>query len=237
MADVLIVKNITREGPGILQSILDAQKISYDLIDLDKGQSFPSPAGYKAVVVLGGPDSANDTTPKMTAELARIAEVIDAGIPFLGICLGLQTLVKAAGGAVVKNPVKEIGFTDPDGEPYIVELTPDGQADPLLRGLASPLRVFHLHGETVELKDEWMTLLGTGKHCKNQIVRVGDKAYGLQCHFEMTRDILSDCADEDPDLKPLGRDKVLQAYEMQSADYQATGEKLLRNFLQIAGVL
>ena len=96
MADVLIVKNISREGPGILQNILDTEKISYDLIDLDKGQSFPSPAGYKAVVVLGGPDSANDMTPKMTAELARIVEVIDAGIPYMGICLGLQTLVKMA---------------------------------------------------------------------------------------------------------------------------------------------
>lgn len=237
MADVLIIQNITRERPGILQAILEAEKIAFDLVDLDKGQSFPPPASYKAVVVLGGPDSANDTTPKMTTELARIGEVIDAGIPYLGICLGLQTLVKAAGGTVVKSPVKEVGFSDSSGQPFTVELTPEGRADPLFRGLSSPLHVFHLHGETVELKPEWMTLLGTGKHCKNQVVRVGEKAYGLQCHFEMTHDILAECADVDPDLQPLGRDSVLAAYNAVKTEYDATGEKLLRNFLQIAGIL
>jgi len=237
MADLLIVQNITREGPGILRNILDAESIEYDLIDLDKGQSFPDPTSYKAVVVLGGPDSANDTTPKMVAELARITEIIDAGIPYLGICLGLQTLVKAAGGSVVRSPVKEIGFTDFDDAPYTVELTPEGQSDPLFQGLTSPLQVFHLHGETVEIEPEYMQLLGSGKHCQNQVVRVGATAYGIQCHFEMTRDILAECADQDPDLQPLGSEAILKAYDQIQADYTKTGETLLRNFLHIAKVL
>jgi GMP synthase (glutamine-hydrolysing) len=237
MADVLIVQNITREGPGILRNILGAENIAYDLIDLDKGQSFPDPTSYKAVVVLGGPDSANDTTPKMTAELAKITEIIDAGIPYLGICLGLQVLVKAAGGNVVRNPAKEIGFIDPDGQPYTVELTSDGHNDPLFRDLTSPLTVFHLHGETVEIKPEYMQLLGTGKHCQNQVVRVGANAYGLQCHFEMTREILAECADKDPDLQPLGSEAILKSYDEIEANYIKTGETLLRNFLRIAKVL
>jgi GMP synthase (glutamine-hydrolysing) len=237
MADVLIVQNITREGPGILQNILDAEHITYDLVDVDKGQASPDPTNYKAVVVLGGPDSANDTTPKMIAELSRITQIIDAGIPYLGICLGLQTLVKAAGGSVVRNPVKEIGFTGPDGQSYTVELTTEGQGDPLFQGLSSPLQVFHLHGETVEIKPEYMQLLGTGKHCRNQVVRVGASAYGLQCHFEMTREILAECADKDPDLQPLGSGTVLEFYDRIQADYAKTGETLLRNFLRIAKVI
>jgi GMP synthase-like glutamine amidotransferase len=231
------VQNITREGPGILRDILDTEQIAYDLIDLDKGQVFPDPTSYKAVVVLGGPDSANDITPKMSAELARIAEIIDAGIPYLGVCLGLQTLVKAAGGSVIRNPVKEIGFIDPEGQSYTIDLTPEGQNDPLFQGLPSPLKVFHLHGETVEIKPEYMQLLGTGKHCQNQVVRVGANAYGLQCHFEMTREILAECADKDPDLQPLGREAVLKVYDEIKADYTKTGETLLRNFLKIAKVL
>jgi hypothetical protein len=65
MNDVLIVKNISREGPGLLERILVEAGLTATVVDLDKGESFPSPLGYKALVVLGGPDSANDTTDKM----------------------------------------------------------------------------------------------------------------------------------------------------------------------------
>ncbi|RMF06594.1 type 1 glutamine amidotransferase, partial [Candidatus Woesearchaeota archaeon] len=111
---VLIVKNITREGPGMLEHVLTSHSVPYKIVDLSMGDSFPSPEAYSAVVVLGGPDSANDETPKMKEELKRIRETLDAGIPYLGICLGMQTLTKAAGGKVLKCPVKEIGWRGPD---------------------------------------------------------------------------------------------------------------------------
>lgn len=99
MADLLIVKNITREAPGLLARVLDEHNISYDVVDLDKGEPFPSPLTYKALVVLGGPDSANDATDKMQQELDQVRAAFTAGLPYLGICLGLQVGVKAAGGA------------------------------------------------------------------------------------------------------------------------------------------
>ena len=42
---VLIVKNITRECPGLLKEILNLYNIDYDIVDLDKGESFPDPKG------------------------------------------------------------------------------------------------------------------------------------------------------------------------------------------------
>lgn len=105
--------------------MLRDENVAFDLVDLDKGQEVPALDDYKALVVLGGPDSANDDTDKMTAELARIKEGLDAGIPYLGICLGLQTLVKAAGGKVVTVKVKEIGFIDPDDNQHTVAVTED----------------------------------------------------------------------------------------------------------------
>ncbi len=69
---VLIVKNITREGHGLLEQILKDFKINYDIADLDKGDIFPDPKKYSALFVFGGPDSANDPTPKMEEELKRI---------------------------------------------------------------------------------------------------------------------------------------------------------------------
>ena len=64
-SEILIVENISREGPGILQEILDEKNISYKIIDLNKNENLPDPEDFSAVVVLGGPDSANDKNLKM----------------------------------------------------------------------------------------------------------------------------------------------------------------------------
>src|SRR5437868_3410493 len=104
---VLIVKNVTREGPGLLAVLLNRHEIGYDVVDLNMVDAFPDPTSYDALVVLGGPDSANDQTAKMTAELPAVKKAVEAGMPYLGICLGLQVLVRAMGGKVVKNAVPE----------------------------------------------------------------------------------------------------------------------------------
>ncbi len=235
MAEVLIVQNITRERPGLLDQVLKKKGIPYDLVDLDAGEMFPDPRAYKAVVVLGGPDSANDTTNKMTAELAQIQLALDAGVPYLGICLGLQTAVKAAGGRVVPGREKEIGLVDAQGAPYAVQLTEVGRTDPLFANLPTTLAVFQLHGETVELSPD-MELLATGTHCQNQIVRIADRAYGIQSHFELTPDMLAVWAAEDPDLQPIGLESLKRAFERIREDYTNIGEALLTNFLHIAGL-
>lgn len=236
MSELLIVQNISREGPGLLEQVLDEEKVSFDLIDLDKGQKIPELGDYKALVVLGGPDSANDDTDKMTGELSRIKEGLDAGMPYLGICLGLQTLVKAAGGKVVSGEIKEVGFVDPDDNQHTVVMTDEGKSDPLLTGLPETLDVFQLHGETVELTPD-MTVLATGKFCKNQIVRVADKAYGIQSHFELTPEMLTVWADEDLDLMPLGKEQLLADFDAIRQSYTNIGQTLLRNFLSIAELI
>lgn len=236
MSKLLIVQNISREGPGLLEQVLKYENVAFDVVDLDKGQQMPTLDGYKALVVLGGPDSANDDTPKMTAELARIKQALSAGIPYLGICLGLQTLVKAAGGQVVKGEVKEVGFIDPDNNQHTIAVTNSGKSDPLLAGLPEVLDVFQLHGETVKLAPDMM-VLATGKFCPNQIVRVADRAYGIQSHFELTPEMLAVWAEQDPDLIPIGKDKLLADFNAISQSYTRTGQTLLRNFLKIAELI
>ncbi len=231
---ILIVQNITREGPGIIEGLLKERNINYTLIDLNKGQAFPSPKDYSALVVLGGPDSANDPTLKMKSELQRIKKALSLNIPYLGICLGLQTLVKAAGGKVVKSPVKEVGFKGPNGKPFIISLTTEGKKDPLFKGLGDNLPVFQLHGETVELTPE-MKLLGTGEFCQNQIVKVGANAYGLQCHFELTPKMFNLWLDQDDDLSRLDKKQLQNEFNSFLAEYTTTGRKLFHNFLRIVG--
>jgi GMP synthase (glutamine-hydrolysing) len=236
MDKVLIVKNISREGPGLLEQILTDSNIPFDVVNLDHGEPFPDAILYSALVVLGGPDSANDPTKKMTDELRQVKTALGAGIPYLGICLGLQVGVKARGGNVVNGPVKEVGFKKSSGEPYMITLTDAGKQDPLFAGLADIFRVFHLHGETVELTED-MQLLGTAPDVPNQIVKLGDKAYGIQSHFELTPEMLKQWATEDPDLLPIGEQKLTFDFNEVQAAYTETGKKLFTNFLRLAGVL
>ncbi len=232
--EILIVKNITREGPGILAELLDERSIPYTVLDLLAGEMLPDHSSYGAVVVLGGPNSANDTDDTMVRELAWIKSVVAAGIPYLGICLGLQTLVKAHGGAVVPNHVQEIGFRDHEGERFSVELTEAGKANPLFADLGDTFQVFHLHGETVELTPD-MTLLASGKHCTNQIVRVGENAFGIQCHFELTEDMFETWLANDPDLQALDAESLRADFAATKDSYTEVGKKLFNNFLTIAG--
>jgi GMP synthase (glutamine-hydrolysing) len=232
--EILILKNETREGQGIFGQLINELGISNTIIDLCKGEVPVNPENYGAVIVLGGPDSANDQTDKMTEELEFIGKILDLGIPYLGICLGLQVMVKAAGGKIVNNHVKEVGFRDGDGALFSVELTQEGRRDTLFTGLDNSFTVFHLHGETVELNNK-MTLLGTGKHCRNQIVRVGENAYGIQCHFELTEEMFELWLKEDPDLLALEPAALRKDLAELKGKYYSTGKKLFTNFLGMAG--
>ncbi|NHQ60230.1 type 1 glutamine amidotransferase [Chlorobium sp. BLA1] len=232
---LLIVKNITHEAPGLIETALSDKDFTSHVVDLAAGDSFPDPRSYKAVVVLGGPQSANDLTPSMLMQLARIEVALQEEIPYLGICLGMQTLVKAGGGKVLKCPVQEIGFTDQEGEEYRMLLTAEGKEDPLFCGLSESIRVFQLHGETVELA-AGMKLLASGRLCPIQAVKAGEKAYGLQCHAEMTLSMFLSWLALDADLKSMDRTALIEQFESFRHEYTATGIQLINNFLRISGL-
>ena len=221
--NVLIVKNITHEGPGLLETALFEHGIFSNAVNLATGELFPDPRQFSAVVVLGGPQSANDETPAMQLQLRQIEQILHEEIPFLGICLGMQTLVKAGGGKVVKCQTKEIGFNDSEGLPYRIELTPSGKEELLFDGLGNSFPVFQLHGETVELASSGMKLLATSDGCRNQAVRVGT--------------LLADWTGIDSDLKRMDRITLLKQFDAFLSEYTATGLKLMNNFLTFAGLV
>lgn len=233
--DILIVKNITRETPAGMQPLIEAHHDSFDIVELDLGQPFPDPKEYRALIVLGGPDSANDETPKMLEEVIRVREAIESGMPYLGICLGLQVAVKAMDGRVVKSPVREVGLRDPSGEYFVIDLTEAGQKDPFLKGLPARFKTFELHGEMVELTPS-MELLGTGAFCRNQIVKIAPKAYGFQCHFEITPELLETLLQRDPDLNKLNHEQVRSDFQAINSEYTLTAKTIIRNFLAMAGI-
>ncbi len=234
--EILILRNASRENPGLLQTILIENDLNYQIVDTDCLSDIKPLSTYIAIIVLGGPDSANDSSPKIQNELALIRNAIIANIPFLGICLGLQTFVKAMGGNVIKCKTSEVGFRDLHGEFFKVRLTPEGKNDRLFNNLPDNFTVFQLHGETVEITPG-MTLLATSVYCKNQIVRFGQTAYGIQSHFELTTDLLESWINEDSDLQKLNSNELRSDFESIKSDYDRVGRQLVVNFLTLAGII
>lgn len=231
---VLILKNITREGPGLIAEVLADRRLPTDIVDLSVGEPIPPLDHYGALIVLGGPASANDQTTHIVEALAGIRWWLNLKRPYFGVCLGLQLLVKAAGGRVVPSPVREFGWWNAQHAPFTVSVTNDGQGDPLLTGIESPFRVFQLHGETVELTPS-MTVLGTAPEVPNQLVRVAPLAYGIQSHCELTPALLNSWLDEDPDLKTLDREAIVSEFGALREPYTLTGTRLIGNFLNLVG--
>jgi GMP synthase (glutamine-hydrolysing) len=234
--EILIIRNTPRENPGIIEDLLKENNLDYQIIDFNGSLKIQPVQNYGALIVLGGPESANDTSNKMLKEIALIRDAVLNKIPYLGICLGMQTLVKAMGGQIIKCQQAEAGFRDKNGEIFKVDLTEEGRNDRLFNRLPGSFRVFQLHGETVHIT-EGMHLLATGGTCRNQIVKVDRTAYGIQAHFELNDDLLESWITGDPDLKKLDALQLRTDFNLLKSDYLKTGQLLFTNFLKIAGLL
>ena len=139
------------------------------------------PDGVAATVVLGGPQCLSEIEkyPYLSDETAWLGEQVRAGAPVLGICLGAQMIALALGAAVRPHAegLREIGY-------YPIHPTRAGR-----ELFGDGLHVYHWHGEGFELPHD-AELLATGELFHHQAFSVGERAYGLQFHPEMTRAIM-----------------------------------------------
>lgn len=175
---VAIVVHQEHSRPGRVGALL--QKRGYELHRLcpNLGCELPEDmSDYAGVVIFGGPMSANDcgTLAGIRCELEWIPKVVEAGVPFLGLCLGAQLLTRAAGGRVGPHPEGkvEIGYVD-------IEPTEAGRD--WLRG---PMKVYQWHREGMTIPD-CCELLATNDCYPVQGFRCGPNAFGFQFHPEVT---------------------------------------------------
>ncbi len=221
---ILIVKHIDIEGPGTLEDFLKAQGEPFCIVELGAGERLPDdPKAFKAVVVLGGPMNVDDEErfPFLSAENDFIREILKAGTPYLGICLGSQLLAKAAGARVVKSPVKEIGW-------YRIQLTAEGKKDPLLCGFREGTPVYHWHGDMFQIPSGG-ALLASAQGCPHQALKVGGKAYGLQFHIEITDKSIKQWCEEYGE----GAKSMMEDYWKYKKIFDDQAQRLYQNFLRI----
>lgn len=186
MKPIAIFRHAHSEGPGYLADFLDARRIPWQLIRVDAGDSLPERCqDFSGLVFMGGPMSVNDNLPWIPPVLALIRCAVTADVPVLGHCLGGQLMSRALGGAIGRNPVKEIGW----GEVAVADNVEAQHWFGALRGFNG----FHWHGETFSLPDGATRVLSSA-FCENQAFSLG-KHLGFQCHIEMTDAMVRDwCA-------------------------------------------
>lgn len=187
MHPVLIFRHSPTEGPGYFATFLESHGIPWRLVRIDAGDAVPANLnGVSGVCLMGGPMSVNDDLPWIPPLLALIHEAIATDIPVIGHCLGGQLMAKALGGTVAANPLKEIGWAD-------VRVTDAVAARPWV-GDATSMPAFHWHGETFSLPPGAKRILDSA-YCTNQAFVLGDLHIAMQCHVEMTPELVASWCD------------------------------------------
>ena len=193
MAAIHWIQHVPFEGLGSLEKWFVDQEHNLSCTRLWAGDALPPIDSFVALIVMGGPMGIFDYKdyPWLKDEQKFLSQVVESGIPTLGICLGAQLLADVLGAEVCANPEKEIGWfpvTRNDDVPDFLESV-----------LPEEMTVFHWHGDTFGIPDNAVCLYSS-KACAHQAFLYKDHVLGLQFHLETTRDsaatLIDNCRNE-----------------------------------------
>ncbi len=123
--------------------LLSVHPVDAVAVDARAGRR-PDASGFAGIVVTGSPASVAEPEPWMDATVELVRDARRSGTPVLGVCFGHQIVAAALGGSVLVNPLGwEVGTR-------AVELTAEGQTDPLFAGLGPTVRVNFSHRDVVD---------------------------------------------------------------------------------------
>ena len=178
---VLLIVHQKKSVSGHIGALL--QNLGYNLDKRCPCLGDPLPQNlenYAAVVVFGGPMSANDCGMEgIKRELDFIPDVLRLKIPFLGLCLGGQLLARVLGAKVSPHELGHIesGFT----KIYPTKIGEDWFSESDI--------FYQWHREGFNVPDG-AQLLAKGDKFPNQAFVYGSNAIATQFHPEITRDMI-----------------------------------------------
>jgi GMP synthase (glutamine-hydrolysing) len=175
---LLVLQHIGCEPPAAYEDELRAWDIELVRVQLDAGEPIPDWRRHSGIVAMGGPMGAGDEArlPWLAPEKVLIGEAVRAGLPYWGVCLGVQLLAASLGARVFSGESAEVGMLP-------VTLTPAATTDPVFSALPSQFAALQWHGDTYELP-EGAVQLARSQAYEQQAFRV-HRAYGLQFHLEV----------------------------------------------------
>jgi GMP synthase (glutamine-hydrolysing) len=181
---------------------------------------------YGAVLVFGGAMHADQDRrhPWLRDENFFLNRLLDLHTPVLGICLGAQLLAKAAHAPVHAAGEFEIGW-------YTVELTDEAANDPLLGRLPDTFTAFQWHYYTHGVPAGGVEL-ARSRVC-TQAFRLGDNAWGVQFHPEVTLAQVQSWVDEEDDA-PVDTEALMAETRERIAEWNERGLELCDAFVDVA---
>src|SRR5215212_5699732 len=112
---LLVVQNDPESGPGTLEHALMAGGADLEFWLPFREEPAPPLDGFAGVLAFGGtvnPDE-DEEQPWLSEVREYVGEVLDRGVPYLGVRLGAQLLAQAAGGeASSETHPEEIGWSE-----------------------------------------------------------------------------------------------------------------------------
>jgi GMP synthase (glutamine-hydrolysing) len=177
----LAIVHQTDAGPGVFAEEMAERGVELHEWLLSERGTGPQLeiAEYDAVLTFGAAMHADqeDRYPWLRFEKDFLAAMIDDRMPVLAVCLGTQLLAEAAGGSARRASEPEIGWP-------IVEVTEEGRSDPVIGPMAPSFEAFQWHSYEA-VPPEGAAILARSPVC-GQAYRVGESAWGIQFHAEVT---------------------------------------------------
>jgi GMP synthase (glutamine-hydrolysing) len=227
--NVLIIKNVTNEGPGTIEDHLKGQGIKYTIADFSgceaTEEKVPDIRDFTHLVLMGGPMAVYESEglPFLHYEVTMIRAFAKSGRAVLGICLGAQMIAYALGADVYKGEKQELGWDT-------VEITEEGMKDDAFSTLAvdnaSLAQVFQWHGDTFDLPKNAVRIASSGFY-DNQAFRYTENVYALQFHIEVTPEIIREWFEHEENID---LNKMLDRTRTIYPEYRKRAERFYEKF-------
>jgi GMP synthase (glutamine-hydrolysing) len=170
MPETIVILDFGSQYSQLIARRVREAQVYAELLPWDTPEDHVMDLAPKGFILSGGPRSVySPGAPSLPTY------VIGSGLPILGICYGMQSLVDALGGQVAPADEREYGLAN----------LSVSQPSRLMQEWDDP-RVWMSHGDRIEMLPEGFSILATTGN--SPIAAMGDqhrKYYGLQFHPEV----------------------------------------------------